>query len=25
LGALCAAVPETQVWRVDAGTIVASA
>jgi DNA replication and repair protein RecF len=25
LEALCAAVPETQVWRVDAGTIVASA
>jgi DNA replication and repair protein RecF len=25
LQALCAAVPETQVWRVDAGTIVASA
>jgi DNA replication and repair protein RecF len=25
LAALCAAVPETQVWRVDAGTIVASA
>jgi len=24
LEALCAAVPETQVWRVDAGTIVAS-
>jgi DNA replication and repair protein RecF len=25
LEALCAAVPETQVWRVDAGTIAASA
>jgi DNA replication and repair protein RecF len=25
LEALCAAVPETQVWRVDAGTVVASA
>jgi DNA replication and repair protein RecF len=25
LEALCAAVPETQVWRVEAGTIVASA
>jgi DNA replication and repair protein RecF len=25
LGALCVTVPETQVWRVDAGTIVASA
>jgi DNA replication and repair protein RecF len=25
LEALCAAVPETQVWRVDAGTIVATA
>jgi recombinational DNA repair ATPase RecF len=25
LAALCAAVPDTQVWKVDAGAIVASA
>jgi hypothetical protein len=24
LQALCVAVPETQVWRVEAGTVVAS-